>query len=228
MALAWLLTLLAVGGVTLGVFAGQSRAVSKHLAATGGGLLFGIALFWLLPEIASAAGWMSALGLPLVACSAMFLADRALAHTGHSLRHGVVAPVLAATALHSFLDGWSVMAVSTGPVTNVAVPLGLALHKVPEGLALGWITSKSLHSKWKAALASGGVEVLTLIGAVVEPQANRAGISQFGAWWTAAMFAVIAGGFLFLGVHAILPSWRNFGVLTLFIVTLILVAFVRH
>lgn len=228
MAVAWLLTLLALSGVLLGVFAGQSRALSLHLAAIGGGLLFGIALFWLIPEIAPIGGWLLALGLPVAACLAMFLADRALIHTGHSPRHGVVAPVLAATALHSFLDGWSVRAVSAGPVANVAVPLGLALHKIPEGLALGWISSNALSSKWKAGLASGAVEVLTLIGAMIEPQANQSGVAAFGPWWTSAMLAIIAGGFLFLGIHAVLPSWRNVGVVLVFFATLILVGMIRH
>ncbi len=228
MAVAWLLTLLALTGVIAGVLIGQSRSLSAHLAAAGGGLLFGIALFWLLPDIAPTAGWPKAIGLSIAACLALMLADRALIHTGHSPRHGVVGPVLAATALHSLLDGWSVRAVAGARVTDIAVPLGLALHKIPEGVALGWLTGRSLHSKWKAGLASGGIELLTLAGAFIEPRANHYGVEEFGAWWTAVMLAIIAGGFAFLGFHAVLPNWRNAGVVLVFFATLLLVGMIRQ
>jgi hypothetical protein len=228
MAAAWLLTLLACGGVAAGVLIGQWRTFSLHITAAGGGLLFGIALFWLVPEIALTAGWAGAICLPLTASLVLLIAERALVHTGHSPRQGVVGPILAATTLHSFLDGWSVRAVSGGAVTNVAVPLGLALHKIPEGLALGWITCKSTDSKWKAGLASSAVEWMTLLGAFVEPRVNQSATAVFGAWWTAAMLAVIAGGFLFLGFHAVLASWKNAGVVILFLATLLLAGAIRH
>ncbi len=61
MGAAWLLTLLALAGVVTGVLMGQARKLSTYLGAAGGGLLFGIALFWLLPEIAQNSGWAIAL-----------------------------------------------------------------------------------------------------------------------------------------------------------------------
>lgn len=227
MTAAWLLTLLALAGVVFGVWMGQARALSSHLGAAGGGLLFGIALFWLIPEIAETSGWVRACALVLVACGAMLLLDRYLAHTGHSPRHGIIGPLLAAAAVHSFLDGWSVRAFSGQPVANLAVPLGLAMHKIPEGLALGWITHKSLGSASKAMTASAAVEAVTVIGAFVEPRANQSGIAEFGAWWTAMVLAIIAGGFLFLGLHALWPGWKRPGVLVVFLATLGLVGIIK-
>lgn len=224
MAAAYILTLLAIAGIIAGIYIGQSRTPSSELAAAGGGLLFGIALFWLIPEVAEISGWIGALGLALAACIVLALLDRLLRHTGHSPSEIVIGPLLAATAVHSFLDGWSVRVLSAQPVTNVAVPLGLALHKVPEGLALGLITRRSMASISKAFLASSAVEVLTLIGALAEPQADRSGVAAFGSWWTAVVVAVIAGSFLFLSFHALLPNRRKTGVVSAFLAAFLFVA----
>jgi len=217
---AWVLTLLAWGGAAAGLSLGQSRALSSHLAAAGGGLLFGLALFWLIPEIAVTTGWMAAFGLALAACGALLLLDRGLLHTGHSPRH-VLGPLLLATAAHSFLDGWSVRAISGQRLTDVAVPLGLALHKVPEGVAVGWAARKFLPSAWEAAAVSVGVEAVTLIGAFLEPRVDQTGAARFGEWWTATVVAIIAGSFLFLGFHAVLPARRKAGVMAVFVATLL-------
>jgi zinc transporter ZupT len=136
--------------------------------------------------------------------------------------------LLAATAVHSFLDGWSVRALSGQPLTNVAVTLGLALHKVPEGLALGWIARRASSSTARAALAAGAVELLTLAGAFIEPRANESGSLTFGTWWTAGVLTVISGSFLFLGFHALWPSWRRPGVVVVFVTSLLLVGLVHH
>jgi zinc transporter ZupT len=227
MVAAWVLTLLALGGVIAGVFMGQSRALSSPLAAAGGGLLFGIAVFWLIPEIAETSGWTGAFILATAAGSAIAGLDKFLIHTGYSPRSGVFGPLLLAAGVHSFLDGWSVRAVSVEPVAAVAVPLGLALHKVPEGIALGWITRQSLSSAFKAAAASMSVEVLTLIGASIERRADVSGAQSFGPWWTAVVLAIIAGSFLFLGFHVILPARRNAGIMTIFFLTLLAIGGVR-
>jgi zinc transporter ZupT len=223
MAAAWALTVLAFAGIACGLFLDRFLAVSDRLSAAGGGLLFGIAIFWVLPEIAEGAGWVAAILLAITACGGVAGFDRLLTHTGHSPRHGVLGPLLAATAVHSFLDGWSVRALVTQPVANVAALLGLGLHKIPEGLALGWIVRRSISGKWKAAGAAGSVELLTLAGAFIEPRAYRSGTAAVGRWWSAVVLAIIAGSFLFLGLHALLPARKRAGVIAAFLATLGLV-----
>jgi zinc transporter ZupT len=223
MAAAWVLTLLAFAGIACGLFLDRFLRLSDRLSAAGGGLLFGIAIFWVVPEIAEGAGWLVGILLVVAACGGVAGLDRLLLHTGHSPRHGVVGPLLAATAVHSFLDGWSVRALAIQPVANIAAPLGLGLHKIPEGLALGWIVRRSIASKWKAAGAAGAVELMTLAGAFVEPRAYRSGTAAFGGWWSAVVLAIIAGSFLFLGLHALLPARKRADVVAAFIATLGLV-----
>ncbi len=220
MVAAWALTLLAFAGIVIGLFLGDSARLSDHLAAAAGGLLFGISLFLVIPEIAEASGWLAAILLAIAACCALIALDRLLIHTGHSPRHGVIGPLLAAAALHSSFDGWSVRALSLQPVADIAVPLGLALHKFPEGMALGWIAGRSFSSSLKAAAICGTVEAMTLAGAFVEPRANQSGIAAFGPWWGAIVLAIVAGGFLFLGVHALIPARTRPGVIPVFVATL--------
>ncbi len=227
MAVASLLTLLALAGVAIGLAAGQSRTLSSHVAAAGGGLLFGIAIFWLLPEIAESLGWIRAVSLAAVALCGLVLIDRVLLHRHDSPGHGVIGPLLAATAAHSFLDGWSVRVFSGQPLANIAVPLGLGLHKIPEGVAVGWIARRSFPSTWKAACAGVAVEAMTLVGAWAEPRVDASGAARFGAWWTATVLAIIAGSFLFLGVHAVLPARRRVGVIAVFVGTVVAVAIMR-
>jgi zinc transporter ZupT len=153
----------------------------------------------------------------------LLLADWGLGHAGHSAHAGVLWPILAATAVHSFLDGWSVRALALKPFTHAAVAVGLALHKGPEGVALGWISRRSLRSLPKALMAGVSVEILTVLGAEVQPGWNASGAQMFGAWWTTAVLALIAGGFLFLAVHAVAPHWQDKGARALFVATLGLV-----
>lgn len=220
MAAAWALTLLALCGVAIGVSLGQKRLLSAHFSAAGGGLLLGIGLFWLMPEIAELSGWPIAAGFTAAVFCAVGLLDRLLLHAEHGSREGILVPLFGATAVHSFFDGWSVRMLTAQALAGVAAPVGLALHKIPEGLALGWIARRSMKSTRMAVGVSVAVELVTLLGAFVEPAANRSGAAVFGHWWTAAVLAVIAGSFLFLGFHTVLPNRKNTGVVAIFFTAL--------
>ncbi|MDQ2842657.1 MAG: hypothetical protein M3Y72_16770 [Acidobacteriota bacterium] len=224
MAVASLLTVMALIGVATGILLGESRKLSSYFAAAGGGLLFGISLFWLMPEIAAASGWMAACALTLAASLAFVLLDHVFLHTGHLSERMALAPLLTAAAAHSFLDGWSVRALEAARIADIAAPLGLALHKIPEGVAIGWIARQSLSTLWKATAAATAVELVTILGAWIEPYASRSGFAAFGSWWTSVIIAIISGSFLFLGLHTVLPNRRRVSVMLVFAITLLLVA----
>ena len=219
MIIACLLTVLALSGAAAGLLLGKRRRFSVYLGAAGGGLLFGIAVFWILPEIASELNWLAAFFLAAIAYFGIALLDRHFEHADSSPGREVIGPLLAAAAIHSFLDGWSLRAVSNQQVANVVVPLGLALHKAPEGLALGWVVGHSFASRPKAMAICFLVEAMTIAGALVEPSVDYSATRAFGAWWMAVVLAVIAGSFSFLGVHAVLPSRRRAGVMAVFFAT---------
>ncbi len=223
MNVALLLTLLGLAGVAAGVSLGQSRVFSTYLAAAGGGVLFGISVFWLIPEVAAASGWPAASAMTVAACLFLIFIDQIFVHAYPSSGHAAVWPVLAATAVHSFLDGWSVRALQSLQVASISAPLGLALHKVPEGLAIGWLARRGLRSPWQALAAAAAVELFTVVGALTEPAATRSGVAAFGAWWTSGIVAMIGGSFLFFAFHAIMPNRRRTGALVVFAATLLLV-----
>ena len=216
---AWLLTLFALSGIGFGVFLGRSRTLSPQLAAAGGGLLAGIAVWWVVPEVVESIGWQVGIALPCFSFALLFGFDTVLHRIGHSGLQSSAGPLLAAASIHSFLDGWSVRVLSVNPMASVAVLLGLALHKVPEGLALGLVSRKSLAPAWRAFAASAAVESLTVVGALVEPRADQAGFARFGALWTAVILAVVSGSFLFLGVHTVRPERHKTGVVAIFLST---------
>jgi len=203
MAAAALLTCLAVLGVGGGVL--MHRSLSKLVAAAGGVLLFAVAFIWIVPEIAQEWGWPKTILFVTVAAVLLALADWTLIQLGHSPRHGVLAPLLVATAIHSLLDGWSIRALAGQPVPLALVPLGLGLHKIPEGFALGWVLRRSVASHAKAIWLGAMAEMFTLVGAILQPETDRMGVQRFGDTWTPAVLCLIAGAFVFLGCHALLP-----------------------
>ena len=217
MALAGLLTLVALAGVATGLWAGRSGEISGHLSAAGGGLLFGITVFWLMPEMAGSIGWLLTI-LSVVAASGLLGGlHRFFMHQEATADFRLIGPLLAATAIHSFLDGWSVRALGEGKVPNLAVSVGLGLHKFPEGIALGWITRRSTVSSSTAVLACVAVELLTIFGAAIQPAANRTGLARFGENWVAGVLAIISGSFLFLSAHAILPYRKKTSIVATFL-----------
>jgi zinc transporter ZupT len=207
MAVALLLTCLALAGVMAGVT--LQRSISHHVAAAGGLLLFGVAFIWIVPEIAESWNWPWALLAVTLVAVLLALLDGALIRLGHSPRHGVIAPLLAATAIHSLLDGWSIRTLAAQPLAEIFVPAGLALHKIPEGFALGWVLRRAVSSSWRAAFFGICAELFTAVGALLQPSANRLGLERFGPSWTPAVLSVIAGAFVFLGCHALLPYFRR-------------------
>lgn len=223
-----LITIVGLLGAAAGVYLSNPRFSTSNLASAGGGLLFGIALFWLVPEIADTSNWLLAVPLTLVACVLVTILDRLLHTAGKPSRGGVVTPLLIAAMVHSFLDGWAVRVVGDQPLANVAVPAGLALHKFPEGLALGWVSRRLNWTHSGAFAACAVVELATMIGGLLEPKADQAGTAIFGIGWTAFVLAVIAGSFLYLGAHAVIASRRKGGAGAVFVGTLLGVAIAAY
>ena len=83
--------------------------------------------------------------------------------------HGFAAPLIAASVLHSFFDGWSIAtAQQAAPLgIRVAVPLAVAMHKIPEGIALGAIARASIRSQSTALWWCVVAEAMTLVGGIL-------------------------------------------------------------
>ena len=90
---------------------------------------------------------------------------------------------------------------------RLAAPLAIALHKAPEGIALGGILCASMKSRgWAftwAALAEGTTMAGGAFGLWLAP--------QFGAKWVAYPLGLTAGWLCYLGFHAAHEEWKRRG-----------------
>ncbi len=216
-----IVSLIAVAGVLAGVSLSAIHSISRALVAFSGGVLVGVATFWVLPELAGYFGWPGAVLWVVGGFAALGIVDKKIYpvcpscshthdHDACSTRlHGFAGPILTAAAFHSFLDGW-ILAASTAESTAwlaSGVLLGIAAHKLPEGLALGVIVRASVRYNRSAIWTSIGVEALTVAGAA----AALLLAPRLGTVWAHALLALAAGSFLYLGYHAVHSEYRRGG-----------------
>jgi zinc transporter ZupT len=170
----------------------------------------GIAVFWVLPEMADVLKWPVAVAWIIGGFGLLWVVDRYIhpvcpacspthEHEHCETRlHGFATPLLAAAALHSALDGWSAVAAqstSFGP----AFLMGIAAHKLPEGVALGVIARAALEKRSTAFAWCVLAESATLAGAGLESVLSP----YLGPHALHALLALAGGSFLYLGGHAV-------------------------
>jgi len=172
---------IAVVGVFAGVSLSAIHSISRGLVAFGGGVLVGVAAFWVMPELAVFFGWPGALAWVGAGGLALWLTNRYLypvcpscSHThDHDLcstrLHGFAAPVLIVAGFHSFLDGWILTASGIGSTEGLAagVLIAIAAHKLPEGMALGIIVRASVRRGRSALWTSIAAEAMTMADQVI-------------------------------------------------------------
>ncbi len=216
-----LATLVGLAGAAVGFWLTGMRSRARAVVPFSAGVLLGVVLFGLLPELASELGLAVSLFLAAAGYGALLLLNRyaypvcptcAHDHDHNACAtelHGFAGPLIAAATLHSFLDGWSVatvqLAVPLG--LRVAVPLAVALHKVPEGIALGGILRAALKSRGGALAWCGLAEGSTLaggaLGLIMAP--------RLGSVWITYPMGIAGGWLFYLGYHAVHEEWKRRG-----------------
>ncbi len=225
-----LATLIGWGGVSVGLWLTGASRRARIVVPFSAGVLLGVVFFGLLPELIVEIGWRAAALLSAGGYGLLLLINRyvapvcpSCAHDHDHLAcetvlHGFAAPLIAASALHSFLDGWSIstvqLAVPLG--IRVAVPLAVALHKIPEGIALGAIVRAAMRSRSVAllwcVLAEGATLLGGALGLVIAP--------HLGASWIMYPLGIAAGWLFYLGAHAIHEEWKRRGPVPAFMTAL--------
>ena len=217
-----LITLIAVLSAAAGVWLTSFHGLSRRLVPFGGGVLLGVALFWVLPEMAGFFSWQVAIlwlagGFLLLAGVDRFVypvcpaCSHSHQHEECATRlHGFALPLLAAAALHSSLDGWSAAAGQNAGF-SMALIGAIGVHKIPEGVALGVIARASLGTRASALAWCALAQTATIVGAILEsvlaPHMSAQGLH--------ALLALAGGSFLYLGGHAVHGELRRSGNLTL-------------
>jgi len=207
-----LVFIVAVAGVVGGTRLAEVPKLSHKVLATSGALLIAMSLLWVIPEAARHQGWLVAVIWVAAGFGIFWVIDHFVypicptcSHTHDhdhcSARlHGFAGPLLIAIGVHSFLDGWGLAASEQGSeFVRVAFLLGIGLHKLPEGLALGAIVRASMASHWKSLMACIIAEAMTLAGGAV----GLGVVARIDVTWVGVVLAAAAGTFIYLGYHAI-------------------------
>lgn len=194
----------------------------RKIVPFSGGLLVGISIFGVLPELAQRYRWpggaaMLSTGVLLLWAVGRYLYPvcPACSHTHDHERcatalHGFALPLIVAASLHSFLDGLGVAASQQERAEGLgtAVLLVVVLHKIPEGIALGIMLRAAVRSPVAALGWCILAESATFFGAVLESMVT----GRFGTDWVSMALALAGGSFLYLGFHAVHGEWRRRGV----------------
>lgn len=222
-----LVTLLGVLSAALGVWLTVVHSISRRVVAFSGGVLVGVAGFWVTPEMAAVFGWPGALIWVTAGFGALWVIDRyvhpvcpSCSHTHDhdqcvSQLHGFAAPLLLAAGIHSLLDGWSLTVARMDPSAGLGMAflVSIGLHKIPEGLALGVIVRAALQLRWTALAGCALAEGCTIAGAVLQlflaPYLSPA--------WIHALLAIAGGSFLYLGYHAVHSEYKRRGMVPAFV-----------
>lgn len=220
-------TAVALLAAIFGVWLTGASSTSRRMVAFGGGLLAGIAIFGVLPELSEGYGWGGGTLLLVSGFVLLWVVDRYIypvcptcAHTHDhgacsTVLHGFGWPLVIAASLHSALDGWGIMASqqAASSAAGAAVVAGILLHKVPEGLAFGSILRAAYGSRRAAMVWCLIAEGMTLAGGLLEKSLSP----QLGPMWLYYPLALAGGGFLYLGVHAVHEEWRRRGPVPAFV-----------
>jgi zinc transporter ZupT len=211
-----LAALIGVAGVFLGLWLTTAGRRTRLVVPFSAGVLLGVVLFGLLPELVEEIGWQVTgiffaggygllywIGRHVAPVCPSCAHDHDHQSCGNVL-HGFAAPMIGASMLHSFFDGWSVAAAQMAAHHGVrlAVALAVALHKIPEGIALGAIVRASVASRSSALFWSVSVEATTLVGGIL----GLAIAPHLSTAWIAYPLALAAGWLFYLGAHA-LQAW---------------------
>ncbi len=212
--------LAAVAGAVAGLSLTGARRGTRAMVPFSGGVLLGVSLFTMLPELAREIGWTPGVALFAAGYAVLFVLNRTVYpvcpacshdhdHAGcASALHGFAAPLISAASLHSLLDGWSIATSEWGPADlRLAIPLAVALHKVPEGIALGAILRASVPSRPQAFFWCVCAESTTIVGAVL----GGLVAPRLGAAWLWYPLALAGGFFCYLGFHAVHEEWQRRG-----------------
>lgn len=215
------LTGIAVAAAIAGIRLTHTVRLARRAVPFSAGVLLGMAGFWVFPELGLHFGWTSALPAILGGVLTLWLIDHFLypvcptcSHThdhGHCAMelHGFALPLVAAAAFHSLFDGTAIAATAGAQDSgfSTALTIGLALHKVPEGVALGVILHSAMRSRAVAILAVTLAESATIAGGLLESVLAP----YLGANWANLLLALAGGSFLYLGWHALHTEWKRRG-----------------
>ena len=225
-----LAALVGIAAVFVGFWLTTAERRTRLVIPFTAGILLGVVFFGLLPELVEEIGWRVSAIFFAGGYGVLYWINRHIApicpscshdhnrESCYTALHGFAAPMIAASILHSFFDGWSIATAQLASRQGIrlAVATAITLHKLPEGIALGAIVRAAVASRRTALFWSVLVEAITfvggIIGLVIAPRA--------GAAWISYPLALAAGWLCYLGGHALHEEWKRRGPAAAFVTAL--------
>jgi len=224
-----LFTLIAVdlAGMLLGIYAMRSRSVSGRFTTISAGVMLGVALFWIFPDMREQSGIVHAALAVGVAVAALYTIDRFVypvcpccSHGGRHDRlfgrhrthrhdsHGTLIPLVVAICVHNLFDGWTAAVAGYGGGSwGSGIALGLFAHKIPEAVVFGLMLRAATDRAWGALLCAGLTSVAIFVGGA----AHTSLLTLSETAVIATSLAVACGSFLFAGAHIFLRQQKHAG-----------------
>jgi zinc transporter ZupT len=230
-------------GAVLAVSIGVSHKQLCALISFAAGTLLAASVFHIIPEASQAGLPVSSLLLALGSGYALFLIiSRYVFHmcpacaASHfeeqevSKFKNVFFLLAIALTIHSVMDGMAIAFSphmdSHGHSADHSIFFTIAIHKLPEGLALCALLMKSGHTRAKALIWTLIFETSTILGWVL----GHTALEGMTAEWLNLLMVHIAGGFVYLAVHATINEIRDHSprlILTFFAIGFVFMALVR-
>jgi zinc transporter ZupT len=222
-----LITFLVTTAIALASVRFASGARVQRVLPWTAGLLLGVSVFWILPEIAEDRGWTVTLALVISLVLVLALIDRYAyplcpfclgnlhaqqACDSHPFARRTVAiglPLLIVGCIHCFLDGWAIGLARTGATTNAATAIsyGVIVHKLPESVAIGIVAARLTSTRLRAMAIVGLIQLSMLAGSVFSFVSAYRDIASLELFSIPACACLILFGFL-----ALEDEWRLHGV----------------
>jgi zinc transporter ZupT len=197
-----------LAGTLAGIRVMQSRDLSRKISAVSSGIMLGVGLFWILPDISRTAGIAHSSLSVAVVVAALYAIDRFVypvcpccSHHAHSHCHAqtqALLPLVIAIGLHNLFDGWTAgVAAHAGSMAGSGIATGLVAHKVPEAMVFGMMlrsASRSMRALMASAFATSSC--------IVAGFAMHAWLLAIPTSWLVTLsMAVACASFVFVGVH---------------------------
>lgn len=209
----------ALGAMLLFIFGQPGKNSLSVLLGFAGGIMLGISVFELLPEAVAFGAMTTAIIGFLLGCGMMYGVDRILPHSHMSSSDDMVVEnpeklknmnpmlrigylILFGIALHNLPEGLAIGAgVEASPELGLMIALAIGLHNVPEGLAIA--------GPLKAGgLSMGTVLLLTLLAGLMAPLGTAIGllIMQVSPVMIGGALAFAAGAMVYIVNDELIPQ----------------------